>query len=139
MERAADRNERAERSWNLVAGGAAGGTRVEVDRTTAAPEEWSLTIARPGSYVRFRIPGPLALSDLHCFLHGQTGRAAYAEQPAGDFGGSEVVMVKDPQSPDRFLLRVWAGGHLIESAFPGPDAADLSAALVGAIEQLERR
>jgi hypothetical protein len=51
----------------------------------------------------------------------------------GSFLGTPVLLVKDDESPDRFFLRAFAGGQLVEFTLAGESSRSFSAAAAQAV------
>jgi hypothetical protein len=122
-------------SLSVAAVGKAGAYTIEV---LSRPDGGLLlSIASPGWCLDFALARPATVGELAAFLTAHAGREGFAELAVGSLGGLGVRMVKDCEFTDRFFLRAWGEGVLVEFTLAGLAAGEFIAAVVEAAAEFE--
>jgi hypothetical protein len=70
------------------------------------------------------------------FLREHTGRVRFSELVIGSFFDAPMVLIKDSEFPDRFWLRAFADGHLLEFVLAADTLTEFTDALAQVVHDL---
>ena len=122
-----------ESSWGCAAVGRSGSVSVDVNETTSGPTRWELDLDFPQFQLRFAIPTPDTVTELHDFL--ATGNAD--ELTVGAISTLRLKIVRDNEFDDRFFLMMTsADDGALHWTLSGTNLTDLIAALADAVPEL---
>jgi hypothetical protein len=99
--------------YGVAAIGSAGRFTVEILETTDNPNARLMSIEAGGWSLCFAL-AERGTAQVLSFLRVHAGRVVFSELAIGSFLGAPVILIKDDEFPDRFYLRVFANGHLLE-------------------------
>src|SRR3569623_2100245 len=105
---------------------------VEIDEAQDGSGNLQLDISAPAWAFRFNVTARQDLDHIVRFLREQMGRLVFSELVAGSFCGARVMLVKDSEFADRFWLRVFGQGLMVECTLVGSQAAELATAIAQA-------
>ncbi|HWB02423.1 MAG TPA: hypothetical protein VG796_05315 [Verrucomicrobiales bacterium] len=125
-----------ENHFDLIATGHAGRFRIEVDEPAGGPEVLFMTIIASGWDFRFSIPDPGVLPKALSFLSETSGTCIFSEIVLGSFRAAPVRLIKDDEFEDRFWIRAYEGGEMVEFTIVAPDIHDLIGAIGNALDDL---
>ena len=122
--------------YGVAAIGSAGRFTVEILETTDNPATRLMSIEAGGWSLCFALAergDAQALS----FLREHAGQAVFSELVIGSFLGAPVVLIKDDEFPDRFYLRAFANGHLLEFVLTADALTEFTDAVAQVVHNLK--
>ena len=122
--------------YGVAAIGSAGRFTVEIIETTDNPAARLMSIEAGGWSLCFALV-ERGDAQVLSFIREHTGRVVFSELAIGSFLGAPVVLIKDDEFPDRFYLRAYADGHLLEFVLVADALTEFTDAVAQAVHNLK--
>lgn len=120
----------------LAALGSAGGCVVEIDEVTK-DGTFQMSIAMAAWTFRFALTTRDETARMLAFLREHAGQLVFAEIVVGSFQGAAVRLIKDDEFADRFWLRSYGNGQMVDFVLAAEDLAAFTVSVAAAVSDLE--
>lgn len=102
------------KQYGSIAVGSKNRFDVEVDEAFDDPDDVQMTLTAPGWSFRFNLIDHSGVRKLRSFLQEHVGRLVFSELVVGSLHGTPVLIIKDDECADRFWIRAYGAGQLVE-------------------------
>lgn len=110
---------------------------VEIDESLDDPNDLQMGISVRAWSFRFALTSRDQVERILAFLREYTGQLVFAEITVGSFQGAPVRLIKDDECVDRFWLRAYAGGGMVEFLLIGNDLTEFTDAVSQAVQDMQ--
>ena len=126
----------AAQHYGVAAVGSAGRFTVEILEAADRPAARLMSI-EAGEWSICFVLADHGETRLLAFLLEHTGHAMFSVLTIGSFLGAPVVLIKDDEFADRFCLRAFAEGHLLEFVLAADRLAEFTKAVAQTVQDLK--
>jgi hypothetical protein len=111
---------------------------VEIDEALDDSGHVQMSINAPSWSFRFGLSSRDEVARILSFLREHAGRLEFSELVVGSFHGTPVRLIKDDEFADRFWIRSFADGLMVEFVLAADDLTEFTDAVAQAVADLQR-
>jgi len=109
---------------------------IEIDESLDDARDLHMSIRTRSWTFRFALSAREDVVRIHSFLREHTGRLEFSEIVVGSFQDAPVRLIKDDEFADRFWLRAYGTGPMVEFVLVADDLKQFTDAIAQAVQDL---
>ncbi len=110
---------------------------VVIDEALDDASDIQISISTRSWSFRFALSAREDVARMLSFQREYTGRLVFSELAVGSFQGAPVRLIKDNEFADRFWLRAYGDGSMVEFVLAAEDLAEFTDAVAQAVQDLQ--
>ena len=110
---------------------------LEIDEVLDESNDTQMSIGTRSWTFRFALSARNDVARMLSFLREHTGRLEFSEIVVGSFHDAPVRLVKDDEFADRFWIRAYGDGPMVEFVLAADDLTEFTDAVAQAVQDLQ--